>query len=66
LAARIFAVCDVFDALCSHRPYKTALSPEQAARELWRSAQSGHLDQNLVKVFLETQGLEAATSQAAD
>lgn len=66
LAARIFAVCAVFDALCSHRPYKTALSPEQAAQELWRSAQSGHLDQNLVKVFLETQGLEAATSQAAD
>jgi HD-GYP domain-containing protein (c-di-GMP phosphodiesterase class II)/putative methionine-R-sulfoxide reductase with GAF domain len=68
LPARIFAICDVFDALCSERPYKSAMSPEDAARELWRSAQTGHLDPELVRHFLEAQGLQGAVlvSQAAD
>ncbi|MCX7783199.1 MAG: GAF domain-containing protein [Meiothermus sp.] len=68
LSARIFAICDVFDALCSERPYKAAMSPEMAAQELWRSVRSGHLDRHLVEVFLRTQGLEDAMliSQAAD
>ncbi len=68
LSARIFAICDVFDALCSERPYKPAMTPEMAAQELWRSVHSGHLDRHLVEVFLKTQGLEEAmrVSQAAD
>ncbi|WP_337869542.1 HD domain-containing phosphohydrolase [Meiothermus sp.] len=68
LSARIFAICDVFDALCSERPYKTAMTPEMAAQELWRSVHNGHLDRHLVEVFLKTQGLEEAmrVSQAAD
>ncbi len=68
LSARIFAICDVFDALCSERPYKTAMLPEMAAQELWRSVHNGHLDRHLVEVFLKTQGLEEAmrVSQAAD
>ncbi|MDW8480358.1 MAG: GAF domain-containing protein [Meiothermus sp.] len=68
LLARIFAVCDVFDALCSERPYKPALPIPQAVQELRRSAQNGHLDRRLVEVFLELQGLEGAlrASQAAD
>lgn len=68
LSARIFSICDVFDALCSERPYKAAMQPEMAAQELWRSVHNGHLDRYLVEVFLKTQGLEDAmfTSQAAD
>ncbi|GIW25977.1 HD-GYP domain-containing protein [Meiothermus sp.] len=68
LPARIFAICDVFDALCSERPYKAAMPPDVAACELWRSAYSGHLDRRLVEVFLRIQGLEDAMvfSQAAD
>ncbi|MCX7600942.1 MAG: GAF domain-containing protein [Meiothermus sp.] len=68
LSARIFAICDVFDALCSERPYKAAMSPEMAAQELWCSVQSGHLDRHLVEVFLKAQGLEKAIllTQAAD
>nr|WP_243455108.1 HD domain-containing phosphohydrolase [Meiothermus sp. CFH 77666] len=68
LSARIFAICDVFDALCSERPYKAAMPPEMAAQELWRSVHGGHLDRRLVEVFLRTQGLEEAmrVSQAAD
>lgn len=68
LSARIFAICDVFDALCSERPYKAAMPPEIAALELCRSVHHGHLDRHLVEVFLKTQGLEDAmrVSQAAD
>ncbi|GIW33844.1 HD domain-containing phosphohydrolase [Meiothermus sp.] len=68
LSARIFAICDVFDALCSERPYKAAMPPEMAAQELWRSVHHGHLDRHLVEVFLKIQGLEDAmrVSQAAD
>ncbi|WP_245575179.1 HD domain-containing phosphohydrolase [Meiothermus rufus] len=68
LPARIFAICDIFDALCSERPYKSAMPPEQAARELWRLAAQGHLDRRLVEVFLELQGLGTAQqiAQASD
>lgn len=38
LEARIVAVADVFDALCSTRPYKTAISPAQALAEIQRNA----------------------------
>jgi len=34
LAARIFAVCDVYDALTSARPYKQAWTPEAARAEI--------------------------------
>ena len=36
--ARIVAVADVFDALCSARPYKPAWPPEEARAEIIRSA----------------------------
>lgn len=53
LKARIFAVCDVFDALISERPYKKAMTLEQARQELQQSGQSGHLDPRLVELFLQ-------------
>jgi HD-GYP domain-containing protein (c-di-GMP phosphodiesterase class II) len=34
LPARIIAVADTFDAITTHRPYRAARSPEQAAREI--------------------------------
>ncbi|GHG27435.1 hypothetical protein GCM10017784_20020 [Deinococcus indicus] len=52
LLARIFSVCDVFDALISPRPYKHAWSVEEAVNELRREA--GHsLDPEVVEVFLD-------------
>ncbi len=39
LAAQIVAVCDVYDALCSQRPYKRAWTQAEALREL--QAQAG-------------------------
>ena len=51
LSARIFAVCDVFDALRSKRVYKAALSLEQSLLELRREAMDGHLELRLVEAL---------------
>ncbi len=51
LAARICAVCDVFDALLSPRPYKDAWPLPQVMREL-ASLRGTHLDPALVDAFL--------------
>ncbi|GGS42812.1 HD domain-containing phosphohydrolase [Deinococcus knuensis] len=51
LPARIFAVCDVYDALTHVRPYKEAWSHEAAVAEI--RAQSGtHFDPNVVEQFI--------------
>jgi CHASE2 domain-containing sensor protein len=51
LAARICAVCDVFDALLSPRPYKDAWPLADVMREL-ASLRGTHLDPALVDAFL--------------
>jgi PAS domain S-box-containing protein/putative nucleotidyltransferase with HDIG domain len=51
LAARIFAVVDVWDAIRSDRPYHTAW-PEEKAREHIRSLAGTHLDPQVAEVFL--------------
>ena len=51
LNARIFAVCDVYDALTSVRPYKEAWTHDEAIAEITR--QSGrHFDPDVVSAFL--------------
>lgn len=55
IAARIFAVVDVWDALTSDRPYRPAW-PEADARALLRQQAGKHFDPRVVEVFL---GLEA-------
>jgi PAS domain S-box-containing protein len=52
LAARIFAVVDVWDALRSDRPYRAAISWEQAYA-LIKGESGTHFDPAVVKVFLE-------------
>jgi hypothetical protein len=51
LPARICAVCDVFDALLSPRPYKDAWPLAEVIREL-ASLRGTHLDPALVDAFL--------------
>lgn len=51
LAARIFAIVDVFDALTSERPYRHAWSREEALEYIQREAGS-HFDPRLVEVFM--------------
>jgi PAS domain S-box-containing protein len=51
LEARILAVADILESMASHRPYRPALGPEAAIREIQR--QSGvQLDPNVVDVCL--------------
>ena len=59
LAARIFAVCDVFDALSHKRPYKEAMNLEQTMLELRASAENGHLELRLVQLLEELLGSDA-------
>ncbi|MFN8383208.1 MAG: HD-GYP domain-containing protein [Anaerolineales bacterium] len=52
LAARIFAIADVYDALTSDRPYRAAWSKEKAIQYI--KEQSGsHFDPQIVPIFLQ-------------
>jgi len=51
LLARIFAVCDVYDALTSERPYKHAWTHEAALNEL-RAQSARQFDPQVVAAFL--------------
>jgi len=51
VAARLFAVVDVWDALRSRRPYHEEWSVEQASAEL-RKLAGTHLDPTVVDLFL--------------
>jgi response regulator RpfG family c-di-GMP phosphodiesterase len=50
LSARLVAICDVYDALRSRRPYKPALS-HAAAVQVMTHVSGGQFDPNLVQVF---------------
>jgi response regulator RpfG family c-di-GMP phosphodiesterase len=50
LAARLFAVVDVWDALCSDRPYRPAWSAEKV-REYIREQSGRHFDPKVVAAF---------------
>ena len=52
LLAQIVGICDVFDALTSHRPYRPALSASDAARHLLEDAASGKFAREHVDTFL--------------
>jgi len=52
LAARIFSIIDVWDALRSDRPYRKAWPPEKTIEHI-RSQSGKHFDPEVVKAFLE-------------
>src|SRR5262249_58820305 len=53
LGSRIVAIADVYDALTSTRPYRSALTDGQA-RERLLSEAGRTLDERLVAIFLDT------------
>jgi putative nucleotidyltransferase with HDIG domain len=55
LAARMGAICDVYDALTSHRAYKDAWSPQKALAEM--QAWTGHFDPVLLRAFMRSLGI---------
>ncbi len=52
LAARIFALADVWDALRSDRPYRKKWSEEKTIEHI-RASEGTHFDPMIVKIFLE-------------
>lgn len=54
LLAQVVGIVDVFDALTSERPYRGALSAEEAARHLLNQADRGRFARCYVEAFLET------------
>jgi putative nucleotidyltransferase with HDIG domain len=56
LLARIMTVADSFDAMTSTRPYRPALSFEEAAVELERCSGS-QFDQQIVQAFIKAMGI---------
>jgi len=52
LRARIIAIADAYDAMISDRPYRKALSKEDALEEIKRNAGT-QFDPHLVKVFID-------------
>lgn len=53
--ARIMAIADVYDALISLRPYKAAMSHEEARETIFEGANT-HFDPLLVEIFRELEG----------
>ena len=60
LQAKIMSVADIFDALtASDRPYKRAVPVERALGILGLEVNDGHLDADLVQLFVESKAWEA-------
>jgi HD-GYP domain-containing protein (c-di-GMP phosphodiesterase class II) len=57
LSARIFAVCDAFDAMTSDRPYRHAMPYEEALEEIMAGAGS-QFDPAIAKAFVSIGDLE--------
>jgi putative two-component system response regulator len=53
LGARIMAVVDVYDALRSQRPYKLALSHEEAIGILWQETEAGSWNPQVARTFID-------------
>lgn len=56
LLARMTAICDVYDAITSNRPYKAGWPPAESLRRMaeWSN---DHLDKRLFEVFVKTVGI---------
>jgi putative two-component system response regulator len=57
LLAQVVGIVDVFDALTSERPYRTALPAEAAGRYLLGEAAKGKFAKHFVEAFLDTLAL---------
>lgn len=60
-AVRIAAICDVYDAVTSVRPYKEAWSAKTAYRRMWEW--DGHFDRVLLGQFFVSIGVTGETSR---
>lgn len=63
LSARVFAIVDVWDAICSDRPYRRAM-PEKEALAIIRQGKGLHFDPRVFEAFMDSyaSGLIAYTA----
>ncbi|MCH2488238.1 MAG: HD-GYP domain-containing protein, partial [Erythrobacter sp.] len=54
-AARLGAICDVYDALTSDRAYKSAWTPIETVAAMWRW--DGQFDRDLLFAFMQAMGI---------
>lgn len=56
LYAKMGAVCDVYDAITSNRPYKAGWDPAESLRKMAEWAE-GHFDQRVFQAFVKSLGI---------
>lgn len=56
LLAKMGAVCDVYDAITSTRPYKKGWSPAESIRKMAEWSK-GHFDESIFQAFVKTVGI---------
>jgi HD-GYP domain-containing protein (c-di-GMP phosphodiesterase class II) len=56
LFAKMGAVCDVYDAITSNRPYKSGWDPAESLRKMAEWA-NGHFDPKVFQAFVKTMGI---------
>jgi putative nucleotidyltransferase with HDIG domain len=56
LFAKMGAVCDVYDAITSNRPYKDGWDPAESIRKMTEWSQ-GHFDQRIFQAFVKSIGI---------
>ncbi len=61
LVARVFQVCDVFDALTNPRAYKPAFSCEESIHILRKETEKGFWDPAIVKIFFQMLAIETVS-----
>jgi len=57
LLARMGAICDVYDAITSNRPYKAGWDPSQAMHSMAGWAKAGQFDQRIFEGFVRSVGI---------
>jgi HD-GYP domain-containing protein (c-di-GMP phosphodiesterase class II) len=62
--ARLLAVADAYQAMTQDRPYRAALAPPAAAREVEAAARSGRFDPECARAVIEAAGQQAVHTRS--
>jgi len=55
--AKMGAVCDVYDAITSNRPYKAGWDPAESIQKMAQWAKEGHFDERIFQAFVKSIGI---------
>lgn len=55
--SRMGAVCDVYDAITSNRPYKQGWDPADSVQKMAQWAREGHFDEGIFQAFVKSIGI---------